>query len=105
MQLATQRIILRDFVLDDWPAVLTTGAPVRKRNYHIRNTSDSSFLLWEERRVLMASSGQLALTTNPRLFAGGAVYSYQPEPIIIPSWSTAQECLIPSSPVAGLTKT
>ena len=32
-------------------------------------------------------------------------YSYQPEPMISPSWRITQECLIPSSPVAGLTKT
>ena len=32
-------------------------------------------------------------------------YSYQPEPMISPSWRTTQECLIPSSPVAGLRKT
>ena len=31
-------------------------------------------------------------------------YSYQPDPITSPSWRTTQECLIPSSPVAGLTK-
>ena len=35
----------------------------------------------------------------------GGSYSYQPEPMISPSWRVTQECLIPSSPVAGLMKT